>query len=93
MLGDPRDISRIVPLQLGLTKSAVARALDVAESTIDVLVAAGEMPPPRRLRTRVVRWSVPELQAWAAAGFPRVADMGDSKAEVLRRAEEMTRDC
>lgn len=53
----PADIQR-----LAASKATLATALDVSESTVDVLVRSGVLPKPLKLTPGCVRWSWPAVQ-------------------------------
>jgi hypothetical protein len=46
---------------LGLSREEAAGFVGVSPNTFDAMVEAGEMPPPRVMRGRLV-WSRPELE-------------------------------
>jgi predicted DNA-binding transcriptional regulator AlpA len=48
--------------RLGLNRSEVALALGVSPTTVDVMVAEGALPPPRRWHTRLF-WRPAEIDA------------------------------
>ena len=48
----PKDIQRLT-----VSKATLAAALDVSESTVDVLVRRGVLPKPLKLTPGCVRWS------------------------------------
>jgi predicted DNA-binding transcriptional regulator AlpA len=45
-----------------LSRSTLARELDVAESTVDEMVKRGVLPPPIRLSAGCVRWEWKEVE-------------------------------
>lgn len=50
-----------------LSASAIAKLLDVNRRTIWRLVAAGTLPEPSiRINERIVRWRLPDIEAWMA---------------------------
>ena len=56
------DTSRPL-LRLGLNRAEVALALGVSPTTVDVMVAEGALPPPRRWHKRLF-WRIPEIDAF-----------------------------
>lgn len=58
-----------LPLVFGFGRAEAAAAIGVSANTFDGLVASGQMPPPRMVKTRKI-WDVDELRA-AFKSLPR----------------------
>ncbi len=67
----PSDVSPALPVsdRLLVDSHGVADLLSISERHVRQRDAAGNLPKPVRLGGSV-RWSVPELRAWVAAGCP-----------------------
>ena len=65
------SLRRPVP-RIGLTRAEVALAIGVSGNTVDVMVAEGVLPPPRRWHSRKV-WLVSEIET-ALAAWPSDED-------------------
>lgn len=63
-----------LPLVFGLGRIEAAAAIGVSATTFDGLVASGQMPAPRMVRTRKI-WDVDELRA-AFKSLPRDGEGG-----------------
>lgn len=57
----------IVHKPLLMARPDAAAYLSLSESMLDKLVAAGDMPPPRKLSGGRSAWLVPELDAWGTS--------------------------
>lgn len=70
-----KDI-RAVP-RIALNRAELALAIGVSSNTVDVMVAEGALPPPRKWHTRKI-WLVAEVEAaildWPTDGGPPVED-------------------
>ena len=57
-------LNTLLPVpRLGLNRAEVALAIGVSPTTVDVMVAEGALPPPRRWHTRLF-WRVNEIDAF-----------------------------
>lgn len=64
-VSDSRPILYLKPLYLA--KTDAANFLSVSESTLEMLVAKGDAPKPRRISNGRSGWLVEELEAWGKA--------------------------
>lgn len=66
MAGMKQSISQSIPIstvpRIGLNRTEVARAIGVSPNTVDVMVAEGVLPPPRKWHSRKV-WLIGEVMA------------------------------
>lgn len=73
----PRHI--IIP-RLALGRSELALSIGVSTGSIDVMVAEGVLPPPRRWHTRKL-WIVSEVEAflndWPTEGSPKISHINE----------------
>ncbi len=67
-MNDPHDKSIEVAL---LTLPQVAGMVNMGERTFRRLVDSGAAPTPVRIN-RMVRWEKKKVEAWIAAGCPRI---------------------
>jgi hypothetical protein len=67
------------PLAVGA--KGVAKLLSAGLRTVRAWDAAGKLPRPARIGSKVL-WSVPELRAWLAAGCPDRETWDHMKAAV-----------
>ena len=58
---------------LGLSREVAAQYLGVSPGTFDLLVAAGTMPPPKRIHNALKRWDRREIDL-AFASLPGNGD-------------------
>ena len=65
MSKDQQSIVHTKPLYLA--RPDAAAYLSLSESMLDKLVAAGDMPRPRKLSGGRSAWLVPELDAWGTS--------------------------
>lgn len=60
-----------------LSKSSLAKALDMAESTVDEMVRRGVLPKPLKLSSGCVRWSLSAVEQALASLAGTTDDNGD----------------
>ena len=61
----PKSTPIIQTPPLMVAREAAAAALGIGESTLEGLVRAGDLPPPRRISANRTGWLWRELQAFA----------------------------
>lgn len=80
------DIASRMPEILGLSRLEAAAYVGISATTFDELVAAGEMPRPRQIRSRNV-WDIDELRA-AFKALPHDSDKGEPDTWAAFRAKQ-----
>lgn len=91
LVGGDRDaLGALPPRRMLIGRNEVAAMLGVSQRTIDAWRQSGRIPAPviveenQSGQSRIVRWSVPELERWIAAGCP-VAETVPALARLRRR--------
>jgi predicted DNA-binding transcriptional regulator AlpA len=56
--------------KMALSAASLARRLECSVRTLRRWDSSGRLPSPVRIGGRCVRWPVPEIEAWLAAGAP-----------------------